>query len=678
MTPEPTLPVYPHLFSPLDLGFCTLPNRVLMGSMHTGLEDHARDFPKLAAYFAERAEGGVGLMVTGGFSPNVRGWLKPMSGTLALPWQVRRHRQVTAAVHAHGARICLQLLHAGRYGYHPLQVAPSAIKAPINPFTPKALSAAGVERQIRAFVRSAKLARDAGYDGVEVMGSEGYLLNQFTAPRTNRRDDAWGGDAGKRMRFAVEIVRRIREACGPDFIVIYRLSMIDLVDDGLAWDEVVQQAQAIEAAGATIINTGIGWHEARVPTIATSVPRAAFVDITARLKPHVRLPLVATNRINMPDVAERVLASGAADMVSMARPLLADPQWVAKARSGRVDEINTCIACNQACLDHVFQNRRATCLVNPRASYETELVYAPTRAPKKVAVVGAGVAGLACATVAAQRGHEVVLFEAADDIGGQFNLARRIPGKEEFDETIRYFRRRLELDRVALRVGTRATPEQLDGFDSVVLSTGVVPRAVDFPGSDDPRVLRYDDVLAGRAAVGARVAIVGAGGIGFDVAEFLAHEGVSPSLDVEAWRREWGVDVGYDTARGGLRTPEKPPVARELWLLQRSPGKPGARLGKTTGWIHRASLKARGVKAFGGVQYVRFDDAGFHVTVDGVAQVLPVDNIVICAGQESNNPLEAPLRAAGRDVHVIGGAELAAELDAKRAIAQGSRLAAAL
>ncbi|HEY4560179.1 MAG TPA: 2,4-dienoyl-CoA reductase FMN-binding domain-containing protein, partial [Lysobacter sp.] len=396
MTPEPTPPAYPHLFAPLDLGFCTLPNRVLMGSMHTGLEDHARDFPKLAAYFAERADGGVGLMVTGGFSPNVRGWLKPMSGTLALPWQVRRHRQVTAAVHAHGARICLQLLHAGRYGYHPLQVAPSAIKAPINPFTPKALSAAGVERQIRAFVRSAKLAREAGYDGVEVMGSEGYLLNQFTAPRTNRRDDAWGGDAGKRMRFAVEIVRRIGEACGPDFILIYRLSMIDLVDDGLAWDEVVQQAQAIEAAGATIINTGIGWHEARVPTIATSVPRAAFVDVTARLKPHVRLPLVATNRINMPDVAERVLASGAADMVSMARPLLADPQWVAKARSGRVDEINTCIACNQACLDHVFRNRRATCLVNPRASYETELVYAPTRTRKKVAVVGAGVAGLAC------------------------------------------------------------------------------------------------------------------------------------------------------------------------------------------------------------------------------------------------------------------------------------------
>ncbi|WP_133501622.1 FAD-dependent oxidoreductase [Cognatilysobacter terrigena] len=677
MTTAPHLR-FPHLFAPLDLGFVTLRNRVLMGSMHTGLEDHARDFPKLAAYFAERAEGGVGLMVTGGFAPNVRGWLKPMSGTLSMQWQVRRHRQVTSAVHANGGRICMQILHAGRYGYHPLQVAPSAIKAPINPFSPKALSASGVERQIRAFVRSAKLARDAGYDGVEVMGSEGYLLNQFTAPRTNKRSDAWGGDAAKRMRFAIEIVRRIREACGRDFIIIYRLSMLDLVDGGLAWDDVVQQAQAIEAAGATIINTGIGWHEARVPTIATSVPRAAFVDVTARLKPHVRVPLVATNRINMPEVAERVLASGAADMVSMARPLLADPQWVAKTRDGRVDEINTCIACNQACLDHVFENKRATCLVNPRACYETELVYAPASTPKRVAIVGAGVAGLACATVAAQRGHRVTLFEAADDIGGQFNLARRIPGKEEFDETIRYYRRRLELDCVELRLSARVDDTALAGFDRVVLATGVVPRPVEFPGHDDPRVLRYDDVLAGRVAVGPRVAIVGAGGIGFDVAEFLAHEGVSPSVDVNAWRREWGVDVDYTDVPGGLRKPEKPPVARTIWLLQRTAGKPGARLGKTTGWIHRASLKARDVQAFGGVQYVRFDDAGFHVTVDGQPRTLEVDNVVVCAGQLSNNPLEAPLRAAGRDVQVIGGADVAAELDAKRAIAQGSRVAAAL
>jgi 2,4-dienoyl-CoA reductase (NADPH2) len=678
MTAEPAHPRYPHLFAPLDLGFCTLRNRVLMGSMHTGLEDRARDFGKLAAYFAERAEGGVGLMVTGGFAPNIRGWLKPFSGTLAARWQVRRHREVTASVHAHDARICLQILHAGRYAYHPLQVAPSALKAPINPFSPKALSAAGVERQIDAFVRGSQLARDAGYDGVEIMGSEGYLLNEFTAPRTNRRDDAWGGDAARRMRFAVEIVRRIREACGRDFILIYRLSMLDLVDEGLAWDEVVQQARAVEAAGATLINTGIGWHEARVPTIATSVPRAAFVDVTARLKPHVTLPLVATNRINMPDVAERVLASGAADMVSMARPLLADPQWVAKARAARVDEINTCIACNQACLDHVFENKRASCLVNPRACHETELVFAPASGRNRVAVVGAGVAGLACATVAAQRGHAVTLFEAADDIGGQFNLARRIPGKEEFDETIRYYRRRIELDGVELRTGTRATAAMLDGFDDVVLATGVLPRPVAFPGSDHARVLRYDDVLAGRAEVGPRVAIVGAGGIGFDVAEFLAHAGVSPSLDVDAWRREWGVDTQYTTARGGLRAPEPPAAAREVWLLQRTAGKPGARLGKTTGWIHRASLRSRGVQAIGGVQYVGFDDAGLHITVDGAPRTLAVDNVVLCAGQVSNNTLEAPLRAAGRAVHVIGGAELAAELDAKRAIAQGSRLAAVL
>lgn len=671
-------PPYPHLFSPLDLGFCTLPNRVLMGSMHTGLEDRARDFDKLAAYFAERAEGGVGLMVTGGFSPGIRGWLKPFSGTLAHRWQVARHRRVTRAVHAHGARICLQILHSGRYGYHPLQVAPSAIQAPINPFKPRAMSGADVHSTIGAFVRTARLARDAGYDGVEVMGSEGYLLNQFTAPRTNHRDDAWGGDAQRRMRFAVEIVRRIREACGPDFILVYRLSMLDLVDGGLAWDEVVEQARAIEQAGATIINTGIGWHEARVPTIATSVPRAAFADVTARLRPHVRLPLVATNRINVPEVAEAVLARGGADLVSMARPLLADPAWVAKARAGRRDEINTCIACNQACLDHVFENRRASCLVNPRACHETELVYRPAATPRRVAVVGAGVAGLACATVAAQRGHRVSLFEAADDIGGQFNLARRIPGKEEFDETIRYFRRRLELDGVDLHLRTRVDAQRLDGFDEIVLATGVEPRTVAFEGSDDERVLRYDDVLAGRVVPGRRVAIVGAGGIGFDVAEFLAHEGVSPSLDVDAWRREWGVDVNYTDTRGGLAPAQSPPRAREIWLLQRTPGRPGARLGKTTGWIHRASLKARGVQAHGGVEYLRLDREGFHVRIEGEPRVLPVDHVVVCAGQVSCNPLEAVLRAAGRTPHVIGGAHMAAELDAKRAIAQGCRVAASL
>ncbi|HEU0306649.1 MAG TPA: NADPH-dependent 2,4-dienoyl-CoA reductase [Lysobacter sp.] len=677
-------PAFPNLFAPLDLGFCTLPNRVLMGSMHTGLEDKARDFPKLAAYFGERAEGGVGLMVTGGFSPNIEGWLKPFGGTLRWPWHVGKHRQVTRAVHAHGGRICLQILHAGRYGYQPLQVAPSKLKAPINPFTPRALSARGVERQIRAFVRTAKLAREGGYDGVEVMGSEGYLLNQFTVPRTNKRNDAWGGDAAKRMRFAVEIVRRIREACGPDFIIIYRLSMLDLVEDGSTWDDVVAQARAVEAAGATIINTGIGWHEARIPTIATSVPRAAFTGITARLKPHVALPLVTTNRINMPDVAERILAAGEADMVSMARPLLADPQWVNKARGQRVDEINTCIACNQACLDHVFENKTASCLVNPRACAETELVYRPTAAPKKIAVVGAGPAGLAAATVAAERGHHVTLFDAAGEIGGQFNLAKRIPGKEEFFETLRYFRRKLELAKVDVRLNTRADATTLaTSFDEVVLASGIQPRKVDFPGATHPKVVSYLDVLTGRVVPGAKVAIVGAGGIGFDVAEFLVHEAPHfdagmPPLDAQRWRAEWGVDLGYDGNRGGLRAAAPEAPARAVWLLQRSPGKPGAKLGKTTGWIHRATLKARQVRMLGGVEYVGVDDEGLHIRVDGAQQTLPVDHVVVCAGQEPYKPLADDLRAAGVPVHVIGGADVAAELDAKRAINQGSRVAAAL
>jgi len=670
---------YPHLFQPLDLGFTTLRNRVLMGSMHTGLEDRAHDFPKLAAYFAERAAGGAGLIVTGGFAPNIEGWLAPFGGKLSWPWETARHRQVTGAVHAHGAKICLQLLHSGRYGFHPLVVAPSKLKAPISPFTPRALTARGIERQIRAFASAAARAREAGYDGVEVMGSEGYLINQFTAPRTNRRDDAWGGSAEKRMRFAVETVRRVREACGPDFILIYRLSLLDLVEDGNAWDEVVAQARAVEAAGATIINSGIGWHEARVPTIATSVPRAAFAGITARLKPHVSLPLVAVNRINMPDVAESILAGGQADMVSLARPLLADPEWPNKARAGRARAINTCIACNQACLDHIFVGKVASCLVNPRAGAETELNYLPTTYKKRIAVVGAGPAGLACATVAAQRGHAVTLFDAADAIGGQFNLARRIPGKEELNETLRYFGERIAETGVELRLGTVATPAGLAGFDEIVLATGILPRRVDFPGADHPKVTGYIDVLSGRAVPGRRVAIIGAGGIGFDVAEFLVHEGESPSLDGGRWRAEWGVDF-EGGSRGGLVPPRPEPPAREVWLLQRSPGRPGRKLGKTTGWIHRATLKAKGVKMLGGVEYLGVDDQGLHLRVDGAEQWLPVDTVVVCAGQEPRRELQAALQAAGTTapVHLIGGADVAAELDAKRAIDQGCRLAARL
>ena len=668
---------YPHLFAPLDLGFTTLRNRVLMGSMHTGLEDRKRDFPKLAAYFAERAAGGVALIVTGGFSPNFEGWLTPFASRLAWPWEARKHRQVTDAVHGHGAKICLQLLHAGRYAYHPLSVAPSKVKSPITPFTPRALTARGVERTIDAYATAAKLARDGGYDGVEVMGSEGYLINQFLSARTNRRDDRWGGDVAARMRFATEIVRRVREACGPDFIIVYRLSMLELVPGGSDWSEIVQQARAIEAAGATLINTGIGWHEARVPTIATSVPRAAFAGVTAKLRPHVSLPLVATNRINMPDVAEAVLASGGADMVSMARPLLADPEWVNKARAGTPQAINTCIACNQACLDHVFQRKTASCLVNPRACAETELNYLPATTRKRVAVVGAGPAGLACATVAAQRGHEVVLFDRADRIGGQFNLAWKIPGKEEFGETLRWFDHRIRETGVALRLSTDATPEALAGFDEIVLATGVTPRRVDFEGHDHPKVLGYLEVLRGEVVPGRRVAIVGAGGIGFDVGEFLVQDAPSPSLDPAHWMREWGVDPNFESA-GGLRPPRVDPPAREVWLLQRSPGRPGARLGKTTGWIHRSTLKHKGVRMVGGVEYVAVDDEGFHLRVDGQPQLLPVDHVVVCAGQEPERGLAAPLQAAGRRVHLIGGADVAAELDAKRAIAQASRLAAAL
>ena len=668
---------YPHLFAPLDLGHTTLPNRILMGSMHTGLEDRAADYDKLAAYFAERASGGVALMVTGGIAPSIQGWLKPFGGRLSLPWHVARHRKLTRAVQAEGGKLCMQILHAGRYGYHPLSVAPSKIKSPITPFTPRALSSRGVERTIRDFVRCAQLAQDAGYDGVEVMGSEGYLINQFLVERTNHRTDAWGGNAAGRMRFPVEIVRRTRAAVGRDFIIIYRLSMLDLVEQGQSWDDIVALAKAIEAAGASIINTGIGWHEARIPTIVTSVPRAGFAWVTRKLKGQVGIPLITTNRINMPAVAERILADGDADMVSMARPLLADPAWAAKARAGRADRINTCIACNQACLDHVFQNKRASCLVNPRACHETELVIAPAARRKRVAVVGAGPAGMACASTLAERGHEVTLIDQAEEIGGQFNYAKRIPGKEEFQETLRYYRNRLADTGVTLRLRTKADAASLRGYDEVVIATGITPRKVAFPGSDDPRVLSYLDVLAHDRPVGPRVAIIGAGGIGFDVAEFLVEHAPSPTTDVTRWTREWGVDMRLE-ARGGLlaATPERP--ARQIWLMQRSEGRPGARLNKTTGWVHRATLKNKQVTMLGGVSYERFDETGLHITVNGKPQVLPVDNVIVCAGQEPLRELADALLAMGKTPHVIGGADVAAELDAKRAIAQGTRLASTL
>jgi 2,4-dienoyl-CoA reductase (NADPH2) len=670
---------YPHLFAALDLGFTTLPNRVLMGSMHTGLEDRSSNFDKLASYFAERARGGVGLMVTGGIAPNIEGWLKPFDGRLSMPWHVARHRKITSATHAEGGKICMQILHGGRYSYHPLSVGASTIKSPITPFKPRALSARGVERTINDFVGCAKLAQDAGYDGVEVMGSEGYLINQFVAARTNTRDDAWGGSAEKRMRFPVEIVRRTRAAVGEKFIIIYRLSMLDLVDNAQSWDEIVQLAKAIEAAGATLINTGIGWHEARVPTIVTSVPRAAFVGVTRKLKAEVSLPLITTNRINMPAVAERVLADGDADMVSMARPLLADPEWVNKARNQRADRINTCIACNQACLDHVFENKHATCLVNPRACKETELVIAPTAARKRFAVIGAGPAGLAAAATLGERGHAVTLFDQARVIGGQFNMAKRIPGKEEFDETLRYFSNRLSDTGVELKLDTRADVASLKdaGYDAVIVATGVTPRALNIPGSDNPRVLSYLDVLRENKPVGPRVAIIGAGGIGFDVAEYLVEDAPSPTTDVERWTREWGVDLDMQH-RGGLVEAKPEPPARQVFLLQRSEGRLGARLNKTSGWVHRATLKAKKVKMLGGVSYERFDDAGLHISIGGKPQLLEVDNLIVCAGQEPNRLLADQLIAAGIPTHVIGGADVAAELDAKRAIAQGTSLAAGL
>jgi 2,4-dienoyl-CoA reductase (NADPH2) len=677
---------YPHLLAPLDLGFVTLRNRVIMGSMHTGLEEASDGYAKLAAFYAERAKGGAGLIVTGGIAPNFAGRLEPRAAQLSFGWQVRKHRIVTDAVHAADGRIALQILHAGRYAYHPLSVAPSALRSPITPFKPRALTAWGVRRTIANYVRCAKLAQAAGYDGVEIMGSEGYLINQFIAPQTNLREDAWGGAFENRIRFPVEIVRRTREAAGRDFIIIYRLSMLDLVEGGSTWDEVVALARAVERAGATIINTGIGWHEARIPTIATMVPRAAFAWVTRRLKGAVALPLVTTNRINDPAVAENVIARGDADMVSMARPFLADPDFVNKAGQGRADEINTCIGCNQACLDHIFAREIASCLVNPFACRESELKATPAVARRKIAVVGAGPAGMAAATVAAERGHDVTLFDAASEIGGQFNLARRIPGKEEFVETLRYFRTRLARLRVTVALNRRVVAEDLRDFDEVIVATGVVPREPAIEGLAHPKVASYVDIVEGRKTAGRRVAIVGAGGIGFDVAELLTScddvdghlsDGQRDDPAIAAFRDEWGIDVDL-ARRGGLKPPRDDVPRRQLWLLQRKETKVGAGLAKTTGWIRRTLLKRRGVAMMAGVDYDRIDDAGLHLKVDGYAQVLDVDTVVICAGQESRRDLVPELAALGIKTTVIGGADVAVELDAKRAIEQGTRVALAL
>ena len=669
---------YPHLLAPLDLGHVVLRNRVLMGSMHVGLEDELGPLRKLAVYFARRAEGGVGLMVTGGIAPNLEGWSKPFAGKLSNRLEVWRHRYVTDAVHEAGGRIALQILHTGRSSYHPFAVAPSPVRSPIGRFKPRGLSSRGIRRTIRAFAHCAALARRAGYDGVEIMGSEGYLINQFIVTHSNRRHDEWGGGYENRIRFPLEIMRSVRAAVGPEFIIIYRLSMLDLVKDGSTWEQVVDLARGIEQAGATMINTGIGWHEARIPTIAAMVPRAGFTWVTRRLKGEVSIPLITSNRINMPATAEQVLSSGDADMISMARPFLADPDWVVKAEAGRADEINTCIACNQACLDHIFELKRCSCLVNPLACHETEWVIPATTTRRRVAVVGAGPAGLAFATTAAERGHDVTLYEADAEIGGQFNLARRVPGKQEFGETLRYYRRKLELTGVTTRLGHHATVAELSGqgFEAVVLATGVTPRGIDLPGHDHPMVLSYLDVLGRQKPVGRRVAIIGAGGIGFDVAEFLVCDDHPPDGDREAFQAEWGIDSSL-TEPGGLRAPSPRPADREITMCQRSKGKLGADLGKTTGWIHRTSLRKRGVRMLPGCHYERIDDIGLHLTVSGEPRVLQVDNVIICAGQIARRDLVVPLRAAGLAVHLIGGADDAAELDAKRAIEQGTRLATA-
>tara|TARA_R110001583_G_scaffold69076_2_gene196007 strand:- start:469 stop:2538 length:2070 start_codon:yes stop_codon:yes gene_type:complete len=683
----PGLIKYPNLLEPLDLGFTKLRNRTLMGSMHTGLEEAKNGFERLAAFYAERARGGVALIVTGGIGPNPEGGVFQGAAKMTNDEEVEKHKIITSAVHEADGKICMQILHAGRYAYSPALVAPSAIQAPINPFKPKELDEAGIEKQIEDYAVCAQLAQTAGYDGVEIMGSEGYFINQFIVAHTNHRTDQWGGSYENRIRLPIEIVRRVRERVGENFILIYRLSMLDLIEDGSTWEEVVQLAKEIEKAGATIINTGIGWHEARVPTIATSVPRGAFTKVTARLKGEVSIPLVTTNRINMPDVAEKILAEGDADMVSMARPFLADADLVLKASEDRAEEINTCIGCNQACLDHTFGGKLTSCLVNPRACHETELTYVKTASPKSIAVVGAGPAGMAFASVAAERGHKVALFDAGKEVGGQFNIAKLIPGKEEFYETLRYYRVMLDKHGVDVRLETRVSVDDLKAgnFDEVVLATGVAPRTPDIEGIDHPKVIGYLDALLERKPVGQKVAVVGAGGIGFDVSEFIVHKGTSAALDAGHFMREWGVDLTVEH-RGGIQgvTPEVPEPAREVFLLQRKSSKVGKNLGKTTGWIHRTSLKNRKVQMMPGVTYRKIDDEGLHITVtpkgaeQGEDRVLPVDTIILCAGQEPLRELQSGLEAAGLPVHLIGGSDVAAELDAKRAIDQGSRLAASI